>query len=338
MPRRFATAVTFLSLGTLALATVHPHGANGAIRRRTIKRAMATTTTTAAEPQFAAGDTPITLAIGGVSRTATVHVPTSALATRTKRPLLLGLHGGGGSGTQFAGATVLNTQADRDGFVVVYPDGIDRAWNDGRYRTSTQQTDDLAFLTELVTFTQRRAPIDRARVFSTGISNGAFMSNWLACQVPGLLRGMVLVVGTGPEDMVGRCANAKPLSIVALHGTADPLVPYNGGDVGGALARNRGSSIGVDPFAEFWVKINRCAGAPTVRALTDTNPTDGSTINSRSWTSCAPGITTEFLRIDGGGHTWPGEPKPLPKRIVGTTNYDVSASELVARLIAASEA
>lgn len=194
---------------------------------------------------------------------------------------------------------MLDTQADRDGLVVVYPDAVEKSWNDGRTsvtRAARENIDDVDFLTKLIAHVKERVPIDATRIYSTGISNGAFMSNWLACQAPGLLRGMILVVGTGPDNMVSRCASAQPLTIVAMHGTADP---------------------------------------PARRSLRDVSPTDGSTVNSRLWTTCAPGITTEFLRIDGGGHTWPGEPNPLPERIVGRTNYDISASELVARLIAA---
>jgi polyhydroxybutyrate depolymerase len=121
-----------------------------------------------------------------------------------------------------------------------------------------------------------------------------------------------------------------------MHGTADPLVLYGGGPVAARISPGRGSSIGVDAYAEFWVKVNGCTGSPTIRALSDTNPGDGSTIVSRTWTVCAPNITTEFLRIDGGGHTWPGEANPLLERLVGRTNYDVSASSLVARFLAAS--
>lgn len=209
-------------------------------------------------------------------------------------PLVVMLHGGYGDGTQAERAYHWDTEADTGHFLVAYPDGVDRAWNAGTCCGHPQRAniDDVAFLTAMVTSIEQRIPVDTARVYVTGMSNGAMMTLRLGCQT-NLFAAIAPVAGTLLTD----CSQAQPASVLQVHGTADDRVPYDGGP-GKAFSATGAKVDGpsVESVNATWRAINGC-------------PTPTSTANGEVTTQtadCPGGRTVELITIAGAGHQWPG--------------------------------
>ncbi|MBX7111962.1 MAG: prolyl oligopeptidase family serine peptidase [Dehalococcoidia bacterium] len=248
-------------------------------------------------------------------------------------PLLVALHGGGSRPEVMPALTGLLAVADREGFVVVLPAGIDGGWNDGRadsgQAAGRQGIDDIGFIRAVVEDASKHALVDMARVFATGISNGAMMSSRLACEASDVFAGIAPVAGTAAEGFESWCRPARPVAVMAFLGTADPLVPFEGGDVGGIfLGRGRGRVVSASDFEAFWSQHNRCERQPRDQ-LPDADRSDGSRASVEAFVGCTGGGEMAVYVLDGGGHTWPGGRQYLSPRLVGHTNRDLSASELM---------
>ncbi len=183
-----------------------------------------------AQSAAAAAGGPRTLRVSGVERTYLLDVPPS-YRPGTPAPLVMVFHGAGGSGRRMAPHTGFSRLAGREGFVAVYPDGLGRRWNDGRSALATR--DDVGFVKALLDTLERELSLDSTRVYAAGISNGAMFSYRLACELPGVFAAIAPVAGATPANLAESCGRTAPVSVLAIQGTADPLLPYAGGGVGG---------------------------------------------------------------------------------------------------------
>jgi polyhydroxybutyrate depolymerase len=173
-----------------------------------------------------ASDAAKMLTFDGMQRTYQVHLPPSYTGQKSV-PLVLALHGSGGDGPGMAKLTHFNTVADQGGFIVVYPDGLNRHWS---YDKALGGVDDVGFLAALVQQLEKDYKIDQKRVFVTGISNGGGMVEVLACERADLFAAFGDVAATFGTTAARLCHPARPVPYLMIHGTGDPLVPYNGGD------------------------------------------------------------------------------------------------------------
>lgn len=269
------------------------------------------------------------LVSGGLARTYLLHVPPRYDAG-TGWPLVLALHGGGGRGRSMPGLTGLSRLADRHGFLVVYPDGVGRSWNDGREEpdipAQRQRVDDVAFLAALIDALSRRYRVDAARVYATGISNGGFMSQRLACEASTRVAAIAPVAATMGVELAARCSPARPVPVLMVNGTDDPLVPFQGGQIrlpGGQLRPGRIASV-ADTVA-LWARHNGCAGSPRITREPDRDPTDGVTVRREALMGCGGGSEVTLYVMEGGGHVWPGGPQYLPSLIIGRTTGDIGS-------------
>lgn len=283
-------------------------------------------------PPAVAATTAHAIEVGGVRRTFRLHVPPS-LPPRAV-PLVFVLHGGGGTGRQME-RLGFGPLADRHGFIVVYPDAFQRHWNDGRgapaIRAQAEGIDDVAFIEALILRLSAVYRVDPARVFSTGISNGGFMSQLLAARLSRRIAGIAAVAAGMAPSVAATLAPERPVSILVLNGTDDPLVPYGGGPV----ARHRGETVSTDEIVRRWVAANRCAKDPEVIQLPDRDPTDGTRVRKTAYTSCAQRSAVVLYTIEGGGHTWPGAAQALPRAIVGRVSREINATEVIWQFFAA---
>ncbi len=270
---------------------------------------------------------------GGLKRTYVIHVPSSSDKTR-RVPLVIALHGGGGTGRRMESLTLggLNKLSDREGFVVVYPDGIEQHWNDGRaevkYRAHRENIDDVGFLSALIDRLAEGANIDKRRVYVTGVSNGAMMSNRLACELTGRITAIAPVAGNMPYDLVSRCAPSKPVPVLMISGTEDPMMPWAGGEAH-FLRLKFGKVLSVPETIKFWRMHNHCAPAPASTWEPDTDPQDGTRVRKEVYAGCETGAEVILYAVEGGGHAWPRGHRYLPERLIGKTSRDIDANELI---------
>jgi polyhydroxybutyrate depolymerase len=236
------------------------------------------------------GDLSGAMLAGGVSRAYLVHVPSGL-----ERPagLVLNLHGAGMTGPEQAAATNYNAIADQYGFVVAYPDGIDLSWADGRGASTPdrQGVDDVGFLVSLIDRLAHDYGVDRGKVFVTGMSAGAFMAQRLACERADVVAAIAPVAGT--LGVARPCAPSQPVSVFEVHGTADSVVPFNGGTM---LGRGGYSDIVAAPaMAQRWRELDGCP-APVEDVV--------GAVHRYTASGCANGTEVTFVQVDGGGHTW----------------------------------
>ena len=269
----------------------------------------------------------------GRSRRCLVHVPRNAAARSC--PLLIVLHGGGGTPEGMVKLTKnrFNELADSSDFFVAYPGGLGRSWNDFRDDAKgyahSEKIDDVGLISALIDRLAVEYSIDKDRVFATGISNGGFMSFRLGCELSGKIRGIAAVAATNPPDQAPRCAPARPISVMIINGTDDPIVPYNGGEVR-LLGSSRGAVTSTDDTARFWARFDKCPDNPTVEKLPDSDPGDNTRVKKISYGPCGGGTRVVLYRVEGGGHTWPGGLHYLFTRMIGYTSRDLNACDRIA--------
>lgn len=251
-----------------------------------------------------------------------------------KVPLVVVLHGGGGRALQIARYTGFEGQAAKSGFALVIPQGVKRRWNDGRQVNRSPKTNDVGFLRATVQAVLRKnSRIDPRRVFFTGISNGGFMSLRMACDASDLVAGVAAVTAQFNGPLSRRCRATRPVPLLLMNGTEDPLVPYNGGSVGGRFF-SRGIAASTDATIAFWRKRNVCAANGAVTRLPNIDKTDGVTIVRTAWTACRTGAPVILYKLIGGGHTWPGKRPYLPARIIGRSSRDMDGTAAIWRFFA----
>ena len=257
--------------------------------------------------------------VDGVERTYEFYVPASVTPDQATS-LVIALHGGGGRGRGMRSLTKFDAVADEKGFLVAYPDGINRNWNDSRdFTRNRTDADDVGFIKSLIASLKAQYTIER--VFITGMSNGAMMTYRLACELSDQITAVAPVAGNLVKGY--DCKPANPVALLAINGTDDPLVPYNGGTV----ANDRGEVISTEDTMTFWATNNGCTGDPSEEALPDSDPNDSSRAYKRTYPACSAPLI--LYRIQGGGHTWPGGSQYAPKRLIGVVNRDFDASRVI---------
>ena len=242
-----------------------------------------------AAPQgFTVGSTRHSTSFGGLDRSYRLYVPEGLPAPA---PLVVMLHGGFGSAEQAERSYGWNQLADSDKFVVAYPDGLGRAWNvNGGCcgRPSRQGIDDVGFIANVVDDVAANVAVDRDRVYATGISNGGMMSYALAC-------GTDVFAAIGPDSatQLDPCGSPRPTSVIAIHGTADQMIRYDG-EPGIGVAHIDGPPV--PDVNAFWRNVDRCAQpVSSVSGAVTTTAAD-----------CADGRVVTLITIAGAGHQWPG--------------------------------
>jgi len=243
----------------------------------------------------------VTLASAVGPRTAIVHRPTG-LARNS--PLVVVLHGAGGTGEQVRSTFGWDALADREGFEVAYPNGFARYWNAGFCcgAPHSRHVDDLGFLHGLVTQLVAQDGVDARRVYAVGMSNGAMMTYAWACARPEDLAGIGPVAGA----LVAPCQPAPAITVVAVHGTADRSVPINGGVGPKSVSHFNYPPLAVS-LAPF-VAADGCAPMP--------KRTDRPSVQLSTWT-CSGDRNVTLAVVSGLGHEWPGARPASPvKRVM----------------------
>jgi polyhydroxybutyrate depolymerase len=242
------------------------------------------------------------------------------------------LHGSQGDWKQARGgyAYDFDVLAEREGFIPVYPDGFEAHWNDcrraGPYAANTLDVDDVGFLHALVAEFAKQHGIDRRRVFATGVSNGGQMALRLALEAPDWVRAVAPVVASLPAERNMDCKpEGRPVPVLIMNGTADPMNPWAGGDVAlYGLIGNRGAVLSAEESIDYFRELAGHEGPPEIRTLPDLDTGDDSQVETRRW-SGGGRVPVALYAILNGGHTAPHPALQVP-RLLGPTNHDISAA------------
>lgn len=271
-----------------------------------------------------------TLSHDGQNRLYLSYVPSDGNALRGLRPLVVVLHGGGGTARQISRGTkrVFDQWADRRGFFVVYPNAIDKMWDTGGgfiSGTLSPRRDDLGFLERVIDEMAARHPIDTSRVFATGISRGGHASFMLACR-SSKVRAIAVVAMNLPKQLTADCTGTRATGLLLINGTEDPIVPYDGGRIV-ALRKPRDFVEPVERTLAIFGRRNRCAKAAKTQRINTAN--DGTVVEHQTWNCRAAPMS--LFKVVGGGHTWPSERSILPERLVGRVSRDIVATDQIVR-------
>jgi len=263
-----------------------------------------------------------------LERTYYLHIPASYDGTEPT-PLVMALHGGGGSAEKMNKlADRFNDLADQQTFIVAYPQGVDKHWNDGREISGETDADDVGFLSALIDHLAAEYNIDTQRVYATGISNGGLMSFRLACDLSDKITAIAPVAINLSEALVAQCSPTEPISVLVINGTDDPLVPWEGGEIE-VGRQKRGKVLSTANTIEFWVAQNHCTPSPVITQEPDNDPDDSTQVRREIYKRCDNGTEIVLYAIEGGGHTWPGGWQYLPEWVVGKTSRDINANQII---------
>ncbi len=263
----------------------------------------------------------------GIKRSFVIHVPEKTVESGL--PLVIVLHGHGGTGKQIMKSTGFNDISDREKFIAVYPDGIKKNWNDGREKKDDTKYDDVGFISALIDTISGEFKIDTARIFVTGMSNGGFMSIYLAFKLNYRILGVAPICANIPERISPFYEFSKPLSVMLINGTDDPLVRYEGGKVGFGILKNRGYALSTDESVNIFVRENKCSAVPVHAEIQDKNIDDECFAERYTFTGGENNTEVVLIKVVNGGHTIPGGIKNLPKTLVGNTCEDFNAPEMI---------
>lgn len=309
---RLLPSAAWLLFGLLLVsgtASIHADDAQrGKLRDRLMERKEPLQS---GEQVLAPGQHSFTLRHGGLKRKYLVHIPARAQSAANP-PVVLALHGGGGSMDYMAGDFHygLISKSEAAGFIAVFPNGTSAipgdklaSWNAGKCCAYARDhnIDDVGFISTLIDDLALRTRIDRARVFSIGMSNGAMMSYRLACELPHKIRAIMAVAGT---DNTLACAPGKPTPILHIHAKNDDHVLFDGGAGPSSVRKKHVTDYtSVPATMEKWRAHNGCQSGPT-KALEKA----GAYCELHS--SCRDGAEVKLCVTESGGHSWPGGHKP----------------------------
>jgi polyhydroxybutyrate depolymerase len=288
----------------------------------------------AAAIAFAAGPVAAeTVEIGGVARTFLTQFPDVKPAS-----LVIVLHGNTQTGADMKARTSWALVANRERFGVIFPDGLNHAWADLRPdtkradRVPPKGTDDVGFIVKLVEKYVADGSADPKRIYVTGVSNGGAMTMTLVCARADLFAAAASVIMNFTDEVAAACHPSRPVPMLIMNGTADPLIPFEGGKGSSRFAVN-GFWPAIKTLA-FWRKLNGCeAGDGTVTDLDDRDREDQSTV-TRIESRCPPARDVVLYRVNGGGHRMPGTfsdarfPR-IATALLGPQNHDIDGAETI---------
>ena len=264
---------------------------------------------------------------GGIFRSFEVYTPESYDGSQAY-PLLLVLHGRYGTGKASKEQYGMNAVAEEHGFIVVYPDGYEKSWNDGRGEGPAFESniDDVGFIEKILDHMEFNYTINDKKVYTTGMSNGGFMSMRLGCELAHRFTAVGSVAATMAIDPGSWCSPSREMPVILIGGVADPIVPYNGGEI------SSGSfCVGFEDAFEFWKDNANCVGSESSELWTDEFPNDGTQIRMRAFTNCDNNVEVQLYEVLGGGHTWPGGTSSFSENLVGKLSLEMNASRTMAK-------
>jgi polyhydroxybutyrate depolymerase len=255
-----------------------------------------------------------------------IHIPAD-FSTKKHVPLVFILHGGSGKAQGMINFSQFDLVSDTAGFVAVFPQGGaitagGYSWADGRgTNADSLGIDDVGFINSLINYMFTLYNIDTNKVYVTGISNGGFMSQRLACELNNRIAAVASVSSTMDTSFIPHCKPDNSVPMLIMNGTSDPFVPY----IGGTMSTGQ-IIISTDSLVSFWMRYDKCSKQVDSIYFPNIVLKDSSTVHKYIYNHCDSGFAVLLYEIIGGGHTWPGVPNKIYEIIAGHTNEDIHAS------------
>jgi polyhydroxybutyrate depolymerase len=282
--------------------------------------------------RFGDGDPEFFITHDGQIRKYKVHTPLDYRGDKV--PMVIYIHGGGGD-MRAAYMDGIDKFSDKYGFIIAIPEGTGEVklghtraqWNGGKWETGEccGDADDVGFISRMIDEIKSNFNIDEKRVYATGISNGGLMTNRIGCE---LSEKIAAIATVAPAAIISDCNPSRAVSVMDIHGTADPANPPDGSEPRSIFNEESGSGFAksykrMTPYqvVEKWKKINGCSdkygqgykkgGASCI-----------------IYNQCENGSEVELCIVEGMGHTYPSGSQYLPKRVVGPVSYDISFDQI----------
>jgi polyhydroxybutyrate depolymerase len=265
----------------------------------------------------------------GVQRAALLHQPAPTVGHPA--PVLIALHGLGGTGSDFERSSGFDAVADREGFAVVYPDAIDGKWSYGRPIIAAmpmigdQTVDDLGFLRMVIGELVDRKVADPSRIYVSGVSRGGLMTYTLACALSDRIAAVAPMITGMTDHQIEDCHPGRPMPLMLIAGTNDNAQIYDGW----IYAAGRQASV-VESL-EYWRVLDGCTGQEG-EPLPHRNPSDRTRVTVIKWTGCRNDTEILLYKVIGGGHQLPSlaeDTNPMNEQKRGFRNHDIESAEEV---------
>ena len=247
------------------------------------------------EIQYGIGEYEITFQ--GLVRDFIVYIPES-YTHESSSSILFAFHGFGGSNNQIMYSSDFNSIAERENFIVVYPQGSSffgfPHWNVGGW-TNSSTTDDVSLIDFLIELISQDYNLNQDMIYATGMSNGGFFSFLLGCQMSNKFAAVASVTGSMTTETFNECNPGRELPILQIHGTDDSIVTYNGNSSIGSIA--------IPEVLTYWSSNNYCNDVETTQ-LNDSNPNDDFSIERLLFDGGINGSVVDHYKVNGGEHVW----------------------------------
>ncbi len=246
-----------------------------------------------------------------------LYVP-SSLDREKPVPLVFALHGGGGNAAREEARVAYNEYAERDGWIVVYPTGVDGHWNDLRgyegFVSHREDVDDVGLIETLLEELSAEYSIDEKRVFVTGGSNGGLLSHTLAARLADRIAAIAPIVGSMARPVAEEFRPTRPVSVLMINDKGDPRVLWDGG------AGGRANFVSMPETIARWKRANSCGPDQTVSAEAIPGEANDACVSHTVWSGCAGGVNLELYVVEANLH---GHPKALLDKKNGRRVYEV---------------
>jgi polyhydroxybutyrate depolymerase len=310
------------------------------------------------------------ITVGEVERTFVVHLP-KGYTTNQKYPVVMVLHSTNQDANDISRLTRFDELADRDSVIAVYPNALHGRWNlgvaeeqpqqpsrgmgrrggfgrlgwpgggypggggsggsGGQGQQKPQPADDIAFFNQMLDKLSTEYSVDATRIYATGVSDGGFMDVRLGCAMADRITAIAPVGAEMPKKL--SCLPSRPMPVLMINGTDDPVVKYDGGHYKGAgdegESRGEGlATLSAEDTAKYWAKLDNCGTKPE-RTKISAKAKGGMNTEVSTFEGCQQSAQVALYSVKGGGNTWPGGEQYMPEKSVGKTSNDFSADEVI---------
>lgn len=254
-----------------------------------------------------------------VKRKFIVYTPASyAKETQQQFPVVINFHGGGMTAREQMLYTQMNRAAERDNFIVIYPQGVKNDWNVNLAKDAKDMADDIGFTEAMVAKLKQDYRIDPRRVYATGLSRGGFFSMRVATELPHLFAAVAVVGAAIPQTVIDLKANPARIGVMHISGTDDQVVAFEG---------KKDHYLSASESHLYWARNNAMGDAPVKTRSFDGDKRDDTDVSHAEQTR--DGVSVALVTVRNGGHTWPGADAFNVGLPLGRTSRDIDANSII---------